>query len=102
MKLRTLEIVLHGAVMRLPFASAEDATRTMEAMRSLIGQRHAFKNGDREHVFAVDSAEGRSFICVDDVQAMSLIDPRRQLLLKAKAALEEGAVYEQAFADKVD
>ncbi len=96
----TLEIMLHGIVMRLPFASPTEAKEAMDQLRPLIGQTHSFNNGDRERVVTIMSLEGPSDIVVDNVQGVSLADHALTVLNKAKALITEGTAIVKMFDER--
>jgi hypothetical protein len=98
----TLEILLHGIIMRLPFASAAEAKDAMGVLRPLIGQAHSFKNGDRELVVTIMSLEGPSDIVVDHVQAICLMDNALAAQNKAQALITEGTAIAKMFGERAD
>lgn len=96
MKTVILEIILHSAVMKLPYSSVGDALAAMEKIRPLIGQStNAFRNGDREHIITLICDEGPSDICVDYVQAVSLNELAKTTAIKGKIMVEEGETLQR-------
>lgn len=96
----TLEILLTGVIMRMPFASPAEAQEAMERLRPLIGQAHSFKNGDRERIVTIVSLEGPSDIVVDSVHCVSLQDHAFMAKNNAKALISEGNAVAKMFEDR--